>query len=225
MRIYPHHAPIILTDSIFIDYGGHVANSQPAQRTAMYRIAEMAASEDIDTLLLPTIVTGSWTFNPAWKRFMLDWGYISRVLLTRFIDEEENVYWSQTGTANIYVNLYSDTYGVVDIDYMVRNCHCHSSVRAFPYTIQIAYEAGLPTGTSTQPDFLLGMVTYADLLLQEVIGYGNEAPGDIGVQQFSNQDYSERRVALMRTNFGTSARAQFASNLLNKYRKNRWVGL
>lgn len=225
MIVYPHNAPIILTDSIFISYGGHIGNSQPVQRQAAFLIAEMAATTDLDTFLLPTTVTGSYTFHPSMHRFMLDYGYVNRVFVTRFLDEQNAVYWTQSGTNNVYVHLWSDTYGVLDVDYMMGSCHCQSAAHLYPYTIQVMYEAGLPTGTASKPDILLGLTTYADLLLQEIIGYGNEAPGDIGVQRFSNQDYSESRVALLRTVYGTSARAQFAHNLFTKYRHNRYVGM
>ena len=69
------------------------------------------------------------------------------------------------------------------------------------------------------------MTTYADIILNEVVGYGNEAPGDIGVQSYTNQQYSENRVKLLRTDFGTSARAQFVKKLIEKRRRKRSVGL
>jgi hypothetical protein len=71
----------------------------------------------------------------------------------------------------------------------------------------------------------LGLTTYADIILNEIQGYGNEAPGDIGVTDYRNQQYSESRVALIRTAFGTSARAQFVHRLFIKFRHHRWVGL
>ena len=93
------------------------------------------------------------------------------------------------------------------------------------YNVQIVYTAGLPSGTSFRSDVLLALTTYADIVINEITGYGNEAPGDIGVQDFSNQQYRESRVQLLRTQFGTSARAQFASKLLTSLRKMRYVGI
>jgi hypothetical protein len=71
----------------------------------------------------------------------------------------------------------------------------------------------------------MALVTYADIILQEMIGYGNEAPGDVGVQEYANQEYREKRVGLIRTSFGTSARANFAHRMLSRLRKYRWCGL
>ena len=48
---------------------------------------------------------------------------------------------------------------------------------------------------------------------------------NIGVESFRNQQYSEQRVAMIRTVFGTSARAQFIHKLLTRWRKYRKVGL
>jgi hypothetical protein len=87
------------------------------------------------------------------------------------------------------------------------------------------YTAGLPTGTANQPDMLMALTEYAKIGINEMIGFGNEAPGDIGVQDFQNQQYREMRVKLLRTSFGTSAKAQFIDRLLSKYKQRRWVGL
>jgi hypothetical protein len=72
---------------------------------------------------------------------------------------------------------------------------------------------------------LLALTTYASIILNEIVGYGNESPGDMGVQSFSNQEYRETRKTLLRTSFGTSARAQFAHGLITRFRKMRYVSL
>src|SRR4030043_6695 len=151
MNYYPFNSAIILTDSIFFDYGGHRGSSSPEQRQAAYWIAERTATEDINTFLLPTIVTGSFLYNPL-RDVILEHGYINQIIETKFIDKEENTYFT-------------------------------------------------------------------------IAGIGNEAPGDVGVQDYRNQQYSESRAALIRTVFGTSARAQFVYKLFTKLRKHRWVGL
>jgi len=220
MRVYPYSSAILLNDAIFQTYGGHIDGSLPQQRDAAYLAAEMAATEDLDTFLLPTIVTGTYACLPQWKKIMLDYGHVHQIYATRFYDAGGNLIWEQEGTDNINVNITSDTYGVISLDWILGGWGV-----SFPHHIQVVYSAGLPTGTANKPDILLALTTYADLLLQEIIGYGNEAPGDVGVQAFSNQQYSETRVRLLRTSFGTSARANFASQLLTKYRKRRWVGL
>jgi len=221
---FPYSNPIILTDAIYVMYGGHTGTTTTAQRNAAFLIAEMAATEDIGSFLLPTTFTG--TYTPEYGRpLMLDYGYINSVDLVRFIDEQDAIYWSQAGTANYYVSIRGNgKRGIIDIDYLVAHCNCCSSGE-FPYKVQVVYNAGLQSGTSYHPDVLLALTTYAEIVINEIIGYGNEAPGDIGVQDFSNQQYKESRVALLRTSFGTSARAQFATKLLTRLRKLRYVGM
>lgn len=219
--IYPYTSPIILNDLIANANGCIFDNTLPAQRQAAYWMAERAASDLLETFLLPTIVTG--TYMPS-SPIVLDHAYVQRVLVVRFLDIDETVYWSQTGTANIYVSLRNAERGIVDVTASICNYGCNH-LSTIPYQVQIMYEAGLPTGTSTRPDFLLAMSTYAQIIMNEIIGYGNEAPGDVGVQNYSNQEYRESRVALLQTTFGSSAKANFANNLLTKYTKKRSVGL
>ena len=53
----------------------------------------------------------------------------------------------------------------------------------------------------------------------------NEAPGDIGVQEFSNQEYTEKRVALIKTRLGSSAVSNHARRLLMGIKRSRVGGL
>ena len=52
--------PNILTDAVFIDYGGHTGSSTSSQRTAAYATAEEMAERAIGTFLVPTVVTGTF---------------------------------------------------------------------------------------------------------------------------------------------------------------------
>lgn len=221
MDIYPYSAPIILTDVIFAAYGGNVADSSATQRTNAYWLAEMAASEDLNTFLLPTVYTGTYLYKPT---LILEHAWVQAVLSTRFIDNEETTYYTVNGTDNVYVDLLLPERGVVRVDAIVGTCNCHSHGE-YPHQVQVVYRAGLNSGTSYKPDILLALTTYAQIILNEIVGYGNEAPGDVGVQEFKNQQYSEKRVGLIRTTFGTSAKAQFAHRLLTKLRKRRFVGI
>jgi hypothetical protein len=216
-----------LNDATFVQYGGHTGSSVAAQRNAAYLMAEMAATRDISTLLLPVTITGTFTFNPIQMQngLLLDYGYINRVIATYFMDFNGSIYWGQTGTSNDYVAIKNDDFGVLDINYMLSTCGCSNGTSIYPYKIRVVYEAGLPTGTSTKPDYLMALTIYADVMLQEMIGYGNEAPGDVGVQRYNNQEYREERVGLLRTTFGTSARANLAHRLLTGTRLHRYAGL
>ena len=224
MTIYAYSTPIILTDEIYSDYGGQLDNTTDSQRDAAYLISEMQLSSELETYLLPTIVTGTYLYNPLDKFLILEHSHVQRIIRTRFIDIKEYAYWSQAGTDNIYLSLRDGERGLVDIHSILGNYSCNHSYM-YPYKIEEVYEAGLPTGTANKPDILLALTTYANIVLNEIIGYGNESSGDIGVQQFSNQNYSEARVKLLRTSFGTSARAQFIKKLIGKYIRKRWIQL
>jgi hypothetical protein len=222
---FPYSSPIILTDSIYISYGGETGTSTAAQRNAAYLLSEMMVSEALETYLLPITVTGTYLYNKLKPFVILDHTYLQTVNHVYFIDTEEHIYWDQAGTDNVYVSLRSHDYGLVDLHYLIGHCHCHTSSNPFPYEVDISYTAGMPTGTATKPDILLALSEYATIILNEITGFGNEAPGDIGVQDFQNQQYRETRVKLLRTAFGTSAKAQFIDKLLEKYKHRRWVGL
>ena len=222
---YVHKIPIVLNDNLYEEYGGVLDTCTPQQRQNMYWLAEMMVSEALETYLLPTQVTGTYLYNALSPFVILEHTYINTVDHVYFLDTKEDVYWDQAGTANVYVSLRSHDYGLVDLHYLVGSCNCHSNSSPYPYQVDIVYTAGLPTGTANNPDMLMALTEYAKIGINEMIGFGNEAPGDIGVQDFQNQQYRETRVKLLRTSFGTSAKAQFIDRLISKYKYRRWVGL
>ncbi|GAG89388.1 unnamed protein product, partial [marine sediment metagenome] len=59
----------------------------------------------------------------------------------------------------------------------------------------------------------------------EFVGYGNEGPGDVGIVEFSNQQYKEKRRGLLNTVFGDSPKAKWAWRQLTRLRKRRHVSL
>ena len=222
-KIYPYSSPVILSDTVFSNYGQDPLKGTSGQRKAAFIIAEKFVWSDIDTFLKPTNVTGTFHYIGQ-HSVLLDYAYVNQVHWVRFIDTEENIYWTITGTDNVYVQIRDDIYGIVDLDWVVANCGgCHTHSPS-PYQIEIAYNAGLQTGTSMQPDHLLALATYADIILNEIVGHGNEAPGDARIDQFSNQSYSEVR-RLKNTTFGGSPRANFVSKLFQDLRVHRYVGI
>jgi hypothetical protein len=223
--IYPYNYPLILDDDIFQAYGGVLESTTPAQRNVAFVVAEQFVTDDIGTLLLPTIVTGTQIYDNRHSPYITEYGYVNQVILVRFLDTEEDVYYSISGTANVYASLRNDTYGIVDIHHIFGNCQCATNLQPYPYQFQVVYEAGLPTGTASNPKILLALTTAADMVLNQIEGYGNEADGLVGLDEFKNQDYSEKRHQLRETAFGSSARAQFVSNLLVRLRKHRFVRL
>lgn len=223
MMFYPYTSPIILTDAIFQTYIGNVnlAASTPAQRQIAYVLAEDVISADIESFLLPTVVTGTYTYKPY---VLLDHAYIQEVYSVKFLDNEGTIYWAASGTMNQYYRLQDDVYGVVDLDYVFATCSS-CTPGTYPYQVQIAYRAGLPTGTANQPKILMALCKYTELALNEILGYGNEGVADIGITRFSNQQYSETRMKMINTSFGNSATAQFIHRMLDSFRKYRHVGI
>ena len=97
--------------------------------------------------------------------------------------------------------------------------------RPSPYKVQVVYHAGLPSGVAWSPVVLSVLSTAAQLELNEIVGYGNESSGDVGVQEWQNQEYREKRVKMVRSSFGTSPRANRAWRLLQGLKRHQWVSL
>jgi hypothetical protein len=210
MKTYPFSAPIILNDTIFQLYGGQTGTWTAPQRTAAYLIAETQASNYIGSLLLPTVVTGTWGYA---SRIVTDYGYVHQVYAVNFLtinNPPTSVLTSNTG----YSLIWEDTYGYLDVFGLLGYCNCSGG--GIPYQVQVAYQAGLPTGVASQPSVLLALTMAAQISLNEMIFPSqNEGVGDIGIQSFSSMDYSERRVAMRRTAFGTSAKAEKIAQLID----------
>jgi hypothetical protein len=88
----------------------------------------------------------------------------------------------------------------------------------FPYQALIAYTAGLPTGVAAlDPRLHQALTIAAEIALLEIIDpAANEGgPGDPGINEFVNMGYGEKRVHLLRTTFGNSARANKAKQLVS----------
>jgi hypothetical protein len=219
--IYPHSsAPIILTDDIYSRYGGLVDSTHPDVRTAAYIMAEEAVYQDFETPLRLTIFTGTYAGNSY--RFLLDHAYVTRVILTQFVDYKGDIQHTVSGTSNWEVNLEDAVYGLVTV---APNCYARCLPQlGYPWKVNVVYEAGLSSGTSYDPRILLGLTKYAGIALNEMIGYGNEGVGDVGIQTFTNQEYKEERMTLLRTAYGDSAQANFIHRLLSPYRIRRHPG-
>lgn len=210
MPIYPYNSPQILTDSIYSAYQGQLGMAPAAVRQAAYLIAEMAVSEDVETLLVSTIVTGTHMPNGIKNSFLADYAYINRFVTAREYDYLGNLWNTITDLSDSYLQIRN--YELGHIDYAYR----------FPvYRLEYVLDVGFSSGTAYQPNILLALTKYSNIVINEIMGYGNESVGDIGVKEFSNQSYRESRVALLRTNFGTSATAQFIKKLLNRYHLHR----
>lgn len=212
MQIYPYSSPIILTDNLFVMYGGQTGTTSAAQRGAAYLVAEKQASKYIGTFLLPTIITGTFPFQGL-RRVSTDYGYVSRIL-SAVVLSQDNMFSCALHETNSCVFVWDDTFGYMDFGEIQGICGCAGPLSQYQY--RLAYEAGLPTGVASQGDVVLALAIAASITLNEMVfPSANESAGDIGVTDFKSMDYSESRKELKRTAFGNSARANKAAQLLD----------
>lgn len=220
MKPYIKQAPQIMTDTIFQNYGGSLGDSTPFQRIAAYCIAEVAAELDIGSYLLPTIYTGTYMW--ANSEVNLDHTYINQLVQTTFIAFDGDRYYTISGVNNNYQAMRDWEYGILNLATFYNIC---ASGWQIPWQVEVVYNAGLSSGTSFSPIVLNALTIYSQIVLNEMIGYGNEASGDIGVKEFSNMDYTEKRVAMIQTAFGSSAKANFAHKQLSGLRRYKLAGM
>lgn len=219
--IYPFDYPLIMNDVIFSQYGGKGTGTfTPQQLQAAYIIAETQVSGYIGTFLLPVVVTGTFITAPTIvQRIATDYGYVSQIL--RVAIKSKKV--STSGGCELLdadgcAFIYNDTYGYIDVQRLQGLCGCGQS--NVPYQYEITYEAGLPSGVSTQPGVLAALTIVSGILLNElypgVVGM-NESVGDVGIQEWESFGYHERRSAhvLRRTAMGGSAMANKAAQLVD----------
>lgn len=222
-NIYPYNEPIILTDVIFKDFGGSIENAAKSQRAAAFVMAEYSAYVDLETFLLNTRVTGVY---PPTSIIQLDHTYVNDIVMVNFLDYKDDVFYSISGSKTQYMDLWNKERGIVHLTpYCLHQCYSSCGALYNDVKVQIVYEAGLGSGTAYNPNILLALSTYSTIMLNEIIGYGNEAPGDIGVDSYSNQEYNEKRKGLKNTVYGQSPKANLAHRLLSRFRKRREVGL
>lgn len=210
ITIYPHTSPLILKDDIFVAYGGSTGSFTSAQRSAAYLIAEQQATLYLNTFLLPTTITGTWGYSP---RVVTDYGYVHSIKSVSILSKESYTDCIlQTDSGCVFV--WEDTFGYLDVGCLYSVCKCNDYI--VPYQVQVAYQAGLPTGVANQPAMLLALTMAAQINLNEMIFPSqNEGTGDIGIEQFSSLDYSEKRRPMRRTVFGTSAKAEKIAQLIS----------
>ena len=220
MMEFPYFSPHVMTDTIYVEMGGHVGTSSPSQRQAAYLIAEKQMTQQIGTFLLLETITGTFPW-PGGHIFVTPYSHIRSIDDVTILSQDCACDCDLT-ESNGCALIHSDTYGyllVRSVEGCASNCGCQSS---YPYQFRMTMTAGLGSGTCYSSDILLALTMVAEINLNEIIDPGaNEGMGDIGIQTFSNQSYSENRVRLKRTSFGSSARANKAAQLVNGYRRYR----
>ena len=171
-------------------------------------------TEHLSSFLVPTIITGTVWYQGG-TLFETEFGNVQQILhvqaktVSQINPLDTNIY---TGSALVR----NAGYGYLDLTFPGYYVGCgYGSL----YENTVVYKSGFASGTVTQPSMLAALSIAAQINLNEwVQDLANEGVGDIGVQRFSNQSYSEERKTLGRNTFGSSALAQRAAKLTQKYR-------
>lgn len=213
----------VLTDDIFVAYGGLTGTSTAGQRNAAYQIAEQFGIEEINTFFEPTILTGTFAWPYGDSRYQLPYNRVRRVLgVTGIYDQGCDCAADALELSGCAWLLDPDN-GVVDLRECSTvvsggvNCGTCGRNRGRPMQFRIAYEAGIPAGTaSANAGVLMGLTMAAGLALEQIIDpAGAEGgPGDPSLQSFSDTAYSETRQYLKMTAFGGSPKANYAARML-----------
>lgn len=227
MQIYPFSSPIILTNALFAAYGGQGTGTfANTTLQAAYLMAETQVTTYIGTPLLSVTVTGTFPFQHQ-ARIATDYGYVQQLLSVSILTKQNCNDCSLTANDGCgYV--YQDTFGYVDFRQLASVCGWgwwgyptspYISTYA-PYQIQLAYTAGLPTGTASHPNILRALTIIAQTNLNDMfpglVGQ-NESVGAIGIQEYRALDYFEKRAehALIKTALGDDAMSQRAKKLID----------
>ena len=221
---YPYTTPQLLTDVLFMLYGGDLGTSSAPQRQVAYLLAEMQMTYHLDSFLLPTISTGTY-FWKGGNPINLAFGNIINILGVSIFSHDWANGCSVDSTTGCFAVRGDGKYGYVDVQALLTCGGCSTKSVRFPYNVQIAFESGLHTGTSTQPIIMQALVLATQINLNEMdVSLSNEGTADVGIQSFSNMKYSEVRTRLGNTSFGNSATAQRIARLVRRYRTKPSIG-
>lgn len=211
MMPYPYNSSIILTDSIFVKFGGQIGTSTSQVREMAYALAEEQMTEHLGAFLIPTTITGSISHIRG-HLFETEFGHVTRIFSV-MLDTVTQLSPLRTETHTGSALIVSAEHGYIDV---FIDCHYGEG---WLYQSNAVYESGFSTGTSNQPAMLAALSLAAQINLNEMdVSLSNEGVADIGVQRFSNQAYSEERKHLLNTVFGSSAASQRVARLVKKYR-------
>lgn len=235
MLIYPLSSPIILTDNVYLEYGGKTGTFTPAQRQSSYLLAEMQVSKHIGTLLLPMTVTGTFPYTGQ-KRIITDYGYVSQIIDLQVLSVDGFSTNCDLKRNSGCAFIYEDTFGYLDVRQVFTSCNLgypalyplaypifpifNPYTFTTPYQFQVTYKAGLPTGTANFPGILEALTILAQMDLNEKDPGNagmNEGVGSVGISDFSDRVYREKRkdADMKRTIFGSSPKANYAARLID----------
>lgn len=191
---------MILSDDMFVAFGGWTGTSTPFQRFAAYGIAEAYLKQHLDTPLEPELISGTIPRN--WTdRYYLHTHVIQL--------HEVNLQSYNCGSLEYHTGSFGRVLNSADgILHLARPiCDIYDS-------IGVIYTAGLPTGAFENPLYMLGLVNLADLALKQIMDPAalEGGSGDPGVLSWADAGHSETRYQLHMTTFGSSA----VSNMIER---------
>ncbi len=222
---WTHLSPVILTDDVFFAYvPTPLYTGTAAQRSAAFLMAEQMMIQEIQSPLLPTVITGTWMWPLASPILKMPYRRITGASITV-------LYGGGTGTCGLQetagcFRLRDGGYGYLDVhcagNLACAACGCASNDI---YQVRVAYTTGLPTGTAADDTSLhLALSMVAEEVLNEIIDPGANpgGPGSPGVTGYNSLGYSEQlnKMSLKMTAFGASARMnrarKFVRHLIKK---------
>jgi hypothetical protein len=228
MYVVPVVSPQVLTEDIFVTYGGHTGTASAIQLASAFCIAEQRAQQELCTPLVPTQVTGS---AGAYRVNLLAFGQPFTLPHThlRSVDSVHLVCEScgtdcSTTVQSACVHIKNFMHSIVELR-VPQSAVCGTcGVCGAPLNFQLYYTAGLDPGLAASvPSILHALTIAADIALQQMLdsGASEGGPGDPGVQKWGSLTYREERTRLRHTAFGSSARANYAADLLGPWKTRR----
>lgn len=220
---FHHLSPVILTAEMFDKYSPELTvTPRPDQQEAAFLIAEQKMVEGLNTPLLPTQVSGSFSFPYPYNTIMLPHVYVRSL--------DAITAWGYEGGCNCDIveleacGRLRNYFGWIDTriiaGYYVSACG--AAVR--PEFYDLTYTAGLSTGTAADDARLqMSLSILARIETLEMLDPGalEGGGGNVGVQSYSTVGYSETRVKLKETPFGTSPLSNKAWDLVSHLKKKR----
>jgi len=212
-----HLSPVILTDDIFFKYRPALTITGTNDlRQAAYLTAEQQMMTALNTPLIPTSITGTF-FAPPGQDIVLDWERVHSIDNVTVLTDDGGCNCDLGESSGC--GFIRSGVGYIDVRrtaaLAASQCSC-GGMGVYQY--RVAYTAGLPTGTAANDlNLHIALAMAAELDLKEMVDPGalEGGAGDPGVTQFGSKNYSETRVDLKVTPFGTSA---VANHIFNRVR-------
>lgn len=155
--------PAILTDDIFVAYGGLTGTTTVAQRQAAYSIAEGQAIQEIGTFLESTIVTGTHSWPPMSQPLQLPYTHVSVISSVVAIHDAGCNCADDSVEIDGCAWLLDGDGGLVSLrecgntlKASCSGCSC-GHYGAGPLQVRVVYTAGLPANAANDPRLLMGL--------------------------------------------------------------------